>query len=132
MCGMNILKLTQTIFLPAPDAPPTNVTTVDVTSSNITVQWGPVDCIHQNGDITGYSMQYGVQTSGSTQTIIEVPGGATTQHTISGLQCASNYSIEVAGINSAGTGVYSNKILIVTEGIIFHILLHCNYYKCIT
>ena len=44
---------------PAPSAPPTSVNVSDVTPSSITVQWGPVDCIHRNGDITGYSVQYG-------------------------------------------------------------------------
>ena len=39
-------------FPPVPSAPPTSVATSDVTSSNITVQWGPVDCIHRNGNIT--------------------------------------------------------------------------------
>ena len=45
-------------FPPVPSAP-TSVATSDVTSSNITVQWGPVDCIHRNGDITGYSVCMG-------------------------------------------------------------------------
>ena len=91
---------------PAPSAPPTSVSTSDVTSSSITVQWGAVDCIHRNGDITGYSVRYGVQGSGSTQ-MLSVSGSATTEATISGLESATNYSIEVAAVNSAGTGVYS-------------------------
>ena len=122
---MNKLKLTK-IFLPAPDAPPTHVVTADVTSSSTTVHWGPVDCIHRNGDITGYSVRYGVQGSGSSQTI-KIPGGAATQYTISELKCTSNYAIEVAGMNTAGTGVYSNSILIITEGITFQITLYGNY-----
>ena len=47
---------------PAPFTPPTSVSVSEVTSSSITVQWGPVDCIHRNGNITGYSMQYGSET----------------------------------------------------------------------
>ncbi|CAI7989142.1 Protein sidekick [Geodia barretti] len=42
----------------APSAGPSSVSVVGVTSSTITVMWGSVPCIHQNGDITGYSVQY--------------------------------------------------------------------------
>ena len=54
---------------PAPSAAPTSVSVSEDTSSSITVQWGAVDCIHHNGDITGYSVLYGVQGSESTQTM---------------------------------------------------------------
>ena len=100
---------------PAPSAAPTSVSTSDVTSFSITVQWGAVDCIHRNGDITGYSVRYGVQGNGSTQTE-SVSGGATTEATISGLVAGTNYSIEVAAVNSAGTGVYSDPLTVLTSG----------------
>ena len=105
------------IFPPAPSAAPTSVSVSEVTSSSITVQWGAVDCIHRNGDITGYSVRYGVQGSGSTQTE-SVSGGGATQTIISGLTASTEYSIEVAAVNSAGTGVYSNTIMQLTQGII--------------
>ena len=104
--------------VPAPSAPPTSVSTSDVTSSSITVQWGAVDCIHRNGDITGYSVRYGVQGSGSTQTE-SVSGGATTEATISGLETAAYFSIEVAAVNSAGTGVYSAPLTALNSGELF-------------
>ena len=88
-----------------------------MTSSSITVQWGAVDCIHRNGDITGYTVRYGVQGNGSTQTV-SVSGGGATMTTISGLTASTEYSIEVAAVNSAGTGVYSNAIMQLTQGII--------------
>ena len=99
----------------APSAAPTFVRESGVTSSNITVQWGAVDCIHHNGDITGYSVRYGVQGSGSTQTR-DVSGGDTRQTTISGLNPSTNYSIQVAAVNSAGIGVYSTPHIIQTAG----------------
>ena len=102
-------------FPPAPSAAPTSVS-VSETSSSITVQWEAVDCIHRNGDITGYSVRYGVQGSGSTQTV-SVSGGGATMTTISGLESSTTYSIEVAAVNSAGTGVYSTPpILVDTDG----------------
>ena len=101
---------------PAPSAAPTSVNVSDVTSSTITVQWGTiVNCTDRNGDITGYSVQYGVQGSGSTQTR-DVSGGDTRQTTISGLSPSTNYSIEVAAVNSAGIGEYSTSVIIQTAG----------------
>ena len=102
-------------FPPGPSAPPTSVSTSDITSSTIVLQWEPVDCIHRNGDITGYSVQYVVQGSGSTVTM-NVYGDTTTEAKISGLNSATNYSIEVAAVNGAGTGNYSNSISATTSG----------------
>jgi len=48
-------------FSVVPSSSPTSIQATDGHSSSITVQWGAVDCIHRNGDITGYSVQYGVQ-----------------------------------------------------------------------
>ena len=87
-----------------------------MTSSSITVQWGAVDCIHRNGDITGYSVQYGVVGSGSTQTII-VSGISVTETPISSLMSSTTYSIRVAAVNSAGSGEFSNIMFQLTEGI---------------
>ena len=98
------------IFPPAPSAVPTSVSVSEVTSSSITVQWEAVDCIHRNGDITGYSVRYEVQGSGSTQTV-SVSGGGATMTTISGLTSSTTYTIEVAAVNNAGTGVYSPVII---------------------
>ena len=92
----------------APSASPPDVTVTDlINSSAITVQWGSVPCIHQNGAITGYSVQYGVMGSGDTQTVT-VDGARTTHTTITGLNPSTTYSIQVAAVNSAGTGVYSD------------------------
>ena len=91
---------------PAPSAPPTSVS---VTSSSITVQWGPVDCIDRNGDITGYSVRYGEVGSGSTQTM-PVSGGTSTEAAMAGLTSSTEYSIQVAAVNSTGIGPYSDAI----------------------
>ena len=100
-------------FFPVPSAAPTSVCTSDVTLSNITVQWGAVDCIHQNGNITGYSVRYWVQRS-STHTA-NVSEGAATALTLTGLSNSGIYSIDVAAINNAGTGKYSDPITVNTK-----------------
>ena len=96
-------------FLPAPSAAPTSVSVSEVTSSSITVQWGAVNCIHRNGDIIGYSVRYGVQGSGEGDRTVEMASGDSSggMYQISGLSAATVYTIEVAAVNSAGTGVYS-------------------------
>ena len=100
---------------PAPSAAPTSVRESGVTSSSITVQWGAVNCTDRNGDITGYSVWYGVQGSGSTQTM-SFSGGSLTEATISSLMPSTTYSIQVAAVNSAGIGVYNDDIVIETYG----------------
>ena len=103
------------LSLTAPSAPPSSVTVTGVTSSTITVQWGSVPCIHQNGDITGYSVQYEVMGSGNTQTI-NVNGAGVTEATLSSLTPSTTYSVQVAAVNSAGTGVFSDNQSAITLG----------------
>ena len=96
---------------PAPSAPPTSVRVSEVTSSSITVQWGTVDCIHRNGDITGYSVQYESET-------VSVSGDSSGgMYVISGLMPSTTYSIQVTAEISADTGPYSAAINQLTAGI---------------
>ena len=74
-----------------------------------------MDCIHHNGNITGYSVQYGIEGSQSTQ-IVHVSGGSVTEATISSLMSSTTYSIEVAAVNSGSTGVYSHPVTAQTAG----------------
>ena len=80
-----------------------------VTTTSITVQWGAVDCIHRNGNITSYSVQWG--TAEGNRTVKMATGDSSGgMYTISGLSAATVYTVEVAAVNSAGTGVYSDPI----------------------
>ena len=108
LSSLNFIHLTISNH-PAPSAPPTSVSTSDVTSS-ITVQWGAVDCIHRNGDITGYSVRYGVQGSAEGDRTVVMASGDSSggMYEISGLTPSTTYTIEVAAVNSAGTGEYSD------------------------
>ena len=56
-------------------------------------------------------MQYGEVGSGSTQTM-PLSGGTSSETTIAGLFSSS---IQVAAVNSAGTGAYSTAIIAETE-----------------
>ena len=105
------------IVSPAPSTAPTPMSKGS-TSSSITVHWGTVDCIDLNGDITGYSVRYGVRESAegdrTVQMAIATSSGG--MYSISGLSAATEYTVEVAAVNSAGTGVYSDPITVVTIG----------------
>ena len=84
------------------------------TSSSITVQWGMVPCIHRNGDITGYSVQYWQAVgSGSIQTLPVIESDAM-MTTIPALISSTVYSIQVAAVNNAGPGDYSVSITLGT------------------
>ena len=96
-----------------PSAGPVGVRVGEVTSSTITVQWGEVPCIHQNGVITGYSVKYEVMGSGDTMTM----AASVNETTIDNLMSSTTYSIQVAAVNSEGTGVYSDPITATTEGV---------------
>ena len=95
----------------APSAPPTSVTAATVTPTTIAVQWGEVDCIHRNGEITGYSVKH--SGGGSPNT---VSGGDTRQTTIPGLTPSTEYTIQVAAMNNVDSGPYSTGIVRETTG----------------
>ena len=48
---------------------------------------------------------------------MSVSGGDTTETTITGLTASATYSIEVAAVNGAGTGVNSTAVTRLTLGI---------------
>ena len=105
------MVISLSLSLSAPSVPPSNVTVTGVTSTTITVQWGNVPCIHQNGDITGYSVRYGSEAVNVTG---DSSGGT---YTIPGLLPSTNYPIQVAAMNSAGIGENSTTVDQLTEGI---------------
>ena len=101
------------VFFPTvPSAPPNSVSVSDVTASTITIQWGRVNCSHHNGHLTGYSVRYGVQGYPHAQTVNVSRRSATT---ILNLTFLTTYEIEVAAMNSVGTGVFSPVITATTR-----------------
>ena len=90
---------------------PMSVRTFSDSPWSITVHWAMVQCIHHNGDITGYLVRYTAAEGWSTLTA-ESNGTL-----ISNLRSSTHYSIQVAAVNSAGTGPYSNAVDQLTEGV---------------
>ena len=90
-------------FLSVPSSTPQEVTSLTLNSTAISVSWAPVDCIHQNSEITGYIVRYGPASS-STRLTSEVLGTTSTErvYTAVGLAPSTNYSIQVAAVNREG------------------------------
>ena len=90
-----------------PSAPPTTVTSSDVAPNSSSVQWQTVPCIHQNGDITGYLVRYGVLESEHMEMLL-IPGSDVLTTTLHGLQPDTEYLVQVAGVSAQGVGSYRN------------------------
>ena len=82
---------------------------LEASSSSITVQWGPVDCINRNGEMIGYMVTYEQVDNTSTQKMT-ILNGNIGQCTISELSPGSMYEIRVAAMNTVGEGTNSHTI----------------------
>ena len=71
-----------------------------------------MDCIHLNGDITGYTVR--VRASGEAERTVSVDESVNA--TISGLTPVTEYNVSVAAENKVGAGVYSSSFTIQTGG----------------
>ena len=84
-----------------------------ITPNSITVQWGEVECVDRNGVITGYTVQ--VLRNGGVEGTLKV-GGDVLEATVTGLTPSTTYIVQVAAVNSVGTGPFNNTIYFHTEG----------------
>ena len=75
--------------------------------------WGSVLCIHQNGNITGYSVQYRAVGSGEKDTMET----SETEITLLRLTSETDYEISVAAVNTEGIGVSTNTSATTPGGI---------------
>ena len=57
---------------------------------------------------------------------MSVSGGSVTEATISSLMSSTTYSIQVAAVNSADTGVYSARVIVETSESKY---IHINFHK---
>ena len=102
-----------------------------LSSTGIKVTWGrPVDCRDWNGVITGYSVRYGEEgTSEGDMAVKTVSGVIVT--IISGLAKETVYTVEVAAVTSAGTGVYSQPQIIETPDSEYELFCSFNLHSFI-
>ncbi|XP_069123043.1 protein sidekick-like [Argopecten irradians] len=90
----------------APAAAPTNIVIQAENSTELMVSWQPPPPDKQNGDLSGYKIQYWMTADGSgtgVQIIVREK-----QALLQGLQIFANYSVTVQAYNLAGEGPKSN------------------------
>ena len=74
------------------------------------MSWDSIECIERNGVITGYTVELKEQGGDM------IPGEVVNQtFNASGLTPYVNYTFRVAGVNSDGTGPFSNITTITTD-----------------
>ena len=76
------------------------------------MSWDAIECLERNGEVTHYAVVF--QQQGGA----EVPGEVNAtgkSFTAIGLTPNTNYIFRVAGVNSNGTGPFSDNITIFTE-----------------
>ena len=92
------------VLFTAPSRPPV-VMPPTVSSRSITVNWNEIPCIQRNGRIIRYEVEFGPAVEGT------ISGRS---FTANGLIPFTNYTFQVHGVNSAGSGPYSDLITITT------------------
>ena len=102
--GIIIYVLLNTLTVPS--GFPQLLSTQSASSVSITIQWGQVECIHRNSEITGYTVVYFPTNypSNHQQKMHTVDYSIT----ITGLVPLTHYSISVAATSVNGTGPYAN------------------------
>ena len=104
------MKLT---LILVPTAAPQTVTASATGPTIVFVTWRHVDCIDRNSEISRYTVCYGPV--GGTAENASVSGTNHLAYTAVGLTPSTNYSIEVAAVNSdGGVGPFSPPIFVRT------------------
>ena len=104
------MKLT---LILVPTAAPQTVTASATGPTIVFVTWRHVDCIDRNSEISRYAVRYGPV--GGTAVNASVSGTNHLAYTAVGLIPSTNYSIEVAAVNSdGGVGPFSPPIFVRT------------------
>jgi hypothetical protein len=93
---------------PVTPAAPTNLLfTPSGVETSVNLSWtAPV--FDGDATITNYTVRYNAVGSASSTTVLT--GSTSTSYTLTGLPKSTNFEIDVAAVNSVGTGPYSNKV----------------------
>jgi len=88
-----------------------------ISSTNIIIAWDAVNCTERNSNITGYVVRFTPpSTSGNDSVMVTGTGDAGGMVTIDGLTPSTQYSIQVAAINSDGNvGLVATSLSVTTS-----------------
>ncbi len=81
-----------------------------ISSRNVSISWQRMECTERNGVITGYKVEF--QKQGGARITGEVVNQTFTAMQLSPI---TNYLFRVAGVNSNGTGPFTDTITIITN-----------------
>jgi len=90
-----------------PNSSPQDVIATGIHPGSLNISWGPPEKINQNGQITGYIIQYTLVWLNVTM-LETVTNG--TRYILPGLFPFTNYSVEVAAMTVNGTGPLSDPV----------------------
>ena len=110
-CGTSIIFCF--CLLIEPNAPPSNVTGHNASSTSIFVSWGQVPFLDQNGVIVSYTVTYRSLPSGPAET--KKVTSPASQTTLTGLNEYTSYSITVFASTSKAGGRESTSIVVITD-----------------
>ena len=101
MVLVDTVTVTISALFPAPTSGPEMLRAVEITSTIITIAWDAVNCTERNSNITGYVVRYTTpSTSGNDSVMVAGTGDAGGMVTIDGLTPSTQFSIQVAAVNS--------------------------------
>ncbi|XP_043956286.1 protein sidekick-2 isoform X1 [Gambusia affinis] len=105
-------KETDRLTLPEepPSAPPQTVIASGRTNQSIMIQWQPPPESHQNGPLQGYIIRYCLSGLPVDCQMKNITSPDQSSLLLEDLIIWTNYEIEVAAYNGAGTGIYSHKV----------------------
>ncbi|XP_054891934.1 protein sidekick-2 isoform X1 [Poeciliopsis prolifica] len=105
-------KETDRLTLPEepPSAPPQTVIASGRTNQSIMIQWQPPPESHQNGPLQGYIIRYCLSGLPVDCQMKNITNPDQSSLLLEDLIIWTNYEIEVAAYNGAGTGIYSHKV----------------------
>ena len=107
LCIMIMLSSNNFIAI-VPSAPPVNVTTTEVSTTSVHLNWIPPPTEHHNGVITGYVARV---TMANTQESYNISTNSTTELLVDSLTPDSEYIFAVAAQTAIGIGPFSGAII---------------------
>ena len=108
--GYDIIRVIKSFNFTEPDASPSNVTTVVLSSTEIRVCWDQIPAINRNGEITMYEVQYDLLQTFHRQIFSETTNTSLMCTDLTGLEEYVEYNISIRAYTSAGPGPYSDPV----------------------
>ena len=100
-------------LLSVPSSSPENITFENINSTSMTISWDEIDCLNQNGVIEEYwvYLTYNISETEQERTL----DSDQTSITVNGLFPNTSYKVQIAAVNSNGSGPFSDAVTHTTK-----------------